>query len=412
MNPEPLTHLPHPAERAHYLRLADRRVAEVPLWPDGHFAGRGIVLCAGGVRYFTCAYVAVRILRHLGVTLPIELWYRGPAEMSAAMIELVRPYGVRCVDAYEEARRHPIHRLDGWELKSFAVLHSAFEEVLYLDSDNVPVENPERLFDREEYRATGAVFWPDRYPQSGDTPWLRREAWDVCGVPFTDTPEIEAGQFLVDKRRSWRALHLALHYNEHSEFYYRYFHGDKDTFPMAWRRLGQPFALVPHPLVDTWAALVVYQHDFDGRRIFQHRNGDKWSLAGRNMALPGFEHERECLGFLDELRAVWDGVVRRVPEEFSSAERAVYERLAGRPLVYRIGEAPGRAMRLDYGFTIGEGSGDLERTWMVEEDKDGDVVLGIANDAGFTCFLRRAPDGRWHGMWRTFERQPATVEEL
>ena len=46
---------------------------------------------------------------------------------------------------------------------------------------------------------------------------------------------------------------------------------------------------------------VMCQHDFDDRRIFQHRNLAKWSL-GDNRRIPGFLREEECIRFIIELR--------------------------------------------------------------------------------------------------------------
>jgi len=37
----------------------------------------------------------------------------------------------------------------------------SFSEVLYLDSDNIPLTDPSYLFDHEVYKRHGAVFWPD-----------------------------------------------------------------------------------------------------------------------------------------------------------------------------------------------------------------------------------------------------------
>lgn len=34
-------------------------------------------------------------------------------------------------------------------------------QVLLLDADNLPLANPERLFSSDEYRHTGALFFPD-----------------------------------------------------------------------------------------------------------------------------------------------------------------------------------------------------------------------------------------------------------
>jgi hypothetical protein len=51
----------------------------------------------------------------------------------------------------------------------------------------------------------------------------------------------------------------------------------------------------------------MFQHDFRGRLLFQHRNGDKWNLFGTNRRVPGFRHEEDCRGFLRELRQNWSG---------------------------------------------------------------------------------------------------------
>jgi hypothetical protein len=51
------------------------------------------------------------------------------------------------------------------------------------------------------------------------------------------------------------------------------------------------------------------QPDFQGRRIFQHRNFDKWRFDGRNRRIPGFLHEGLCLRFIKELRERYTGRV-------------------------------------------------------------------------------------------------------
>ena len=54
-------------------------------YPAERFEGRGIVICGGGAKYFPCVYVLVRLLRHLGCQLPIEVWHLGAKEMTGAM---------------------------------------------------------------------------------------------------------------------------------------------------------------------------------------------------------------------------------------------------------------------------------------------------------------------------------------
>jgi hypothetical protein len=273
--------------------MADEFLRSAPPWPEDRFRGRGIVMCSGD-KYFPSAWVCIRMLRHLGCELPIELWQLSEQELGAPLRRLLEPYAVRCVDASEVRQRHPVRQLNGWELKPYAMLHSAFEEVLWLDADNVPVRDPTFLFDAEPYRRQGAAFWPD-FGRLGP----ERAIWRICQVAYADEPEFETGQVVLNKRQCWHALQLTMHLNEHSDFYYRHVHGDKETFHMAWRMLGRDYAMVPtppHPLKGTMC-----QHDFEGRRLFQHRNTAKWRLRGGNRRVEGFELEAVCLGFLDEL---------------------------------------------------------------------------------------------------------------
>jgi len=55
---------------------------------------------------------------------------------------LVEPSG-ECINAREFMNRHPMRNPLGWELKSYALLHSSFREMLLLDADNVAVQNPD-----------------------------------------------------------------------------------------------------------------------------------------------------------------------------------------------------------------------------------------------------------------------------
>lgn len=55
-------------------------------------------------------------------------------------------------------------QLDGYMAKPYtikvaALLNSAFEDILFLDADNVVVRDPTYLFDSPEYLDTGAMFF-------------------------------------------------------------------------------------------------------------------------------------------------------------------------------------------------------------------------------------------------------------
>ena len=50
----------------------------------------------------------------------------------------------------------------GYSFKAYALTFATtFDEVLIMDADNVPLLNPEPLFESAQYRQKGSTFWPD-----------------------------------------------------------------------------------------------------------------------------------------------------------------------------------------------------------------------------------------------------------
>lgn len=82
---------------------------------------------------------------------------------------IVRRIRLRLLVALCASRR--MHSTD-WSLcllaqKGDAIARSSFSEVLYLDSDNVPLVDPTFLFDSPTYQKHGIVLWPDFNRDSG-----------------------------------------------------------------------------------------------------------------------------------------------------------------------------------------------------------------------------------------------------
>lgn len=359
---------------------------------------------AGGEKYFPCAWVLATRLRALGCTLPIEFWHLGEWEMDEQMRQLASELGAECVNASRLQREHPVRQLHGWGLKPYAILHSKFREVLLLDADNVPVRDPTFLFDSAQFNASGAVFWPDYGRLQPD-----RLIWTICDVPYRDEPEFESGQVLVDKQRCWNALQLTMHMNEHSEFYYQHIHGDKDTFHMSWRMLNQPYAMIPHPIHRL--PCVMCQHDFDGKRLFQHRNLDKWTLKGRNARIRDFIDELHCFNALEDLRKRWDGVVRLDSSTDRESRSYCQEIVEARYFCYERVGYDSRPMEFLPDGTIGLGTARLERAWCVRRTGDGEPVLWILGES-LTCILRRELKNRWIGKWESYEQMPINLSKF
>lgn len=379
------------SEAEHHRRRLDEVAWQEDAYPEHRFSGRGIVICAGGLRFFTNAYVCASMLRWHGCTLPIQFWHLGPAEMTDEMRELVAHLGVTTVDAHVVRQAHPARTLNGWELKPFAIIHCPFEDVLSLDADNVAVRDPEFLFSADPYLRTGAVFWPDYGRLSAD-----REIWDVVGVEYRDEPEVESGQLLINKRRCWHALRVAMFMNEWSDIYYQHVHGDKETFHLAWRKVGHDYAM-PDRGIESLAGTMC-QHDFDGARLFQHRNMRKWQLYEANESTPGFLMEDVCLQFLDELRGRWSVSNGSATTDSDMRTRIVNQR----DYVYcRVGLDFRRIALLGDGF-VEAGSGAWERRWSVAGPADAPKLL-VWDESDVLCELVYE-GGMFHGQWLKHER--------
>lgn len=352
--------------------------------------GRGIVTCAGGVRLFVCAYVLVRILREtLGCRLPIEMWHFGGEEITPAMRALLSDRDVDLIDASAVLQDRPAAIADGWQLKAYALVHSRFDEVLFLDADQVPVRDPAELFGWPHYREAGAVFWPDVIDLRGDN-----GIWALCGLAGETCRSWESGQILVDRRRHWRALNMALRLNERAETVYRMVYGDKDTFLLAWRMADAEKAVVPHlPFRDQ---RILVQRDFDGLPLFQHRTGTKWNYSGKQYEIDGFAHWDACLGFLADLRAAWNGRLFFPPDR-SAAARAEEARLAAAAEVHlvHLGDHD-TVVRLLPGHQIGAGRSIDRQNWYVAETEAG-LDLVLHDGERITYRLSRRDGGRWSG---------------
>jgi hypothetical protein len=379
---------------------AEKFIATIPPYPGG-FDGRGIVICGGGLQYFTCAWVCINMLRRWGCDLPIQLWYLGSQEMTACMELLLKPLRVECIDGLEVRKKYPARILNGWELKAYAIIHSPFKEVMLLDADNVPIVDTTVLFDSIHFKKAGAIFWPDFGRLGIDHP-----IWSICGVAYRDEPEFETGQIVVDKERCWDALCLSMWYNEHSDFFYSYILGDKETFHLAFHKLNRPFAMIETPidaLEDTMC-----QHDFLGRRIFQHRNLDKWDLLIGNKYIAGFLFDEECHRYLQELRTLWNECWRRECFLRSRTDReynVITQIIATSFDYHRIGYDV-RPMKFLENGAVGQGAGGQEMFWDLKSTDDGSFIFEIYSHKEITCCLIESTDKVWRGPWLHNERMP------
>jgi hypothetical protein len=393
-----------------HIRLLEQVVARPWRYPEGRFAGRGIVSCVSAKPghssgkdlshgYFPGAWVMVNELRRLGCTLPVTFCHLGPLEWDPQLTRLVAPLGVTVIDLRDRERQDPMRILAGWETKVFALQHAPYEEVLFLDADNVPVRDPAYLFDDPRYRERGAVFWPDLPPYDRDE-WLPHVVWHNVGMEYHDTVDFESGQLLVNKRMCWAELAACRHINEHSDWYYKFIFGDKSTFHLAWKKCGTDWAMPDTPA--GWNGRAILQHDLDGGLLFEHACQNKPGLGG--YPDPGFlTNPGECDDHLTALRKAWGGRLwtNDAPD---AVEGEVIDRLVGCLFEYRRLGLDARQLRLLEDARVGRGAARCEFGWSVMSDAAGPVLSLTDLDGKPTALLRESGDGVWRGRWLEHER--------
>ena len=99
----------------------------------------------------------------------------------------------------------------GFSFKAYTLAFvTTFDEALILDSDNLPLQNPEGLFSSPQYLKTGNSFWPDWWQRSKTQTipfWLDVDPfayntfglsapWEATTHPLTAT---ESGTMLIDR---------------------------------------------------------------------------------------------------------------------------------------------------------------------------------------------------------------------
>jgi hypothetical protein len=251
--------------------LAARSAPPVPT-----LEGTGILICGGGP-FIPSAYVVVRLLRKFGVRLPIEIWHAGKDEIPDWVRRAYAPWDVTFHDVTAFYPERPQEELRGWPIKTAALMSSKLRHTLFLDADCFPLRNPVFLLSTDEYQNTGALFWPHMKNQ-----FMTSDAkiWDLTGLSYQGDSEFESGIVAIDKRRCWQELSLAHWMNANSSFWYNYVLGDKDTFYIAWRKLGAEYFL--GPACRRYKAVITRHFWKDGIPLVDHRGGtSKYGLPRR-----------------------------------------------------------------------------------------------------------------------------------
>lgn len=235
---------------------------------------KGIVTIGGGF-YSWMAYVQLLQLRKIGSELPVEIIIpnRQDYKRERQFCEKFLPqYNAKCVVVEDRFGADVVKNWNivSYQYKAVALAISSFQHTLLLDSDNSPVQAPDRLFESKVYKKNGMVLWPDYWKRTMSPEWYEiidkpvsltekvRDGRFPLVIPQKLTPEeeeetsftdlkgtiadlsTESGQVMLNKATHGKVALMTLYYNIFGPvLYYKLFslgalgEGDKDTFATA-----------------------------------------------------------------------------------------------------------------------------------------------------------------------------------
>lgn len=215
---------------------------------------RGLVSTAGGA-YLPVLVISLRMLRRTGSQLPMEVFLASPDEYESFICDIVlRALNARCVILSEILDSvATTSKISRYQFKSFAMLFSSFEEILFLDADAFPLYDPESLFTTEPFLSRNLVTWPDFWARSESPLYYTISSQPVPSMD--DRATTESGEILISKKTHSKSLLLATYYNYFGpSHYYPLFsqgsagEGDKETFIAAATVMGESFYQVSEPI--------------------------------------------------------------------------------------------------------------------------------------------------------------------
>ncbi|CAK4104077.1 unnamed protein product [Aphanomyces euteiches] len=311
---------------------------------DDKKPSRGIVMVVYD-KALVPLYASVRYLRHdLDSALPIEIWYRSD-ELNAT-----NPVLQSLLALPDVTLREILDPLaTSFYVKPYVIFFSHFQNVLFLDADNLPLRDPDFLFDTTEFQTNGALFWPDFWHPGHTIFNVHSDSlvWPMLNMSFVDMFEQESGQLVIDRARCERALHMLMFYAFHRirPQEPKRIHipagftvpknaaklpdkpnliaalnlvwGDKDLFRLAWLKTGTPFYMMEHPpgalgffgkppafdifgnaldhddesKPDRFCGQSMVQYDKKKRPLFLHRNTIKLGVSPTSRQRQWFEYQ-------------------------------------------------------------------------------------------------------------------------
>ena len=274
------------------------KIRQLDFQPPSHLDGDGVVTYGDG-RVWRMLVVAVKMLRRFNSTIPIQVWHVGGVGNELDGL-------VTLVDVDRMREKHPFHH-DRWTIKTWAIAHSGFRRVLFLDADAYCVTDPAPLFSVLD--DTNFAYWHDL------PGYANRTNYDLLNPEIGGrewAPQVQGGHFLVDcgSPAGWKKLMLARWYDQHANVWWNHQGGeDQGGWRLILTLLGDYQCLGGADWVG-----VAFDVRWRGASYIVHRcQGKLWGTGepARDDRLP---QEREVMQLLNSLWPETQGRVETVDD--------------------------------------------------------------------------------------------------
>ncbi|KAE8152682.1 mannosyltransferase putative-domain-containing protein, partial [Aspergillus avenaceus] len=244
---------------------------------------RGIVSTAGG-SYLPVLVISLRMLRRTGSQLPMEVFLADWNEYDGYICQVVLPsLNAKCVllsdilDTVPDSKT----KIEKYQYKPFAMLFSSFEEILFLDADAFPLQDPELAFKSDLFRSKGLITWPDFWGSTASPLYYEIASQDRPAPNIRQSTE--SGEVFLSKRTHLKTILLCAYYNYWGPSHYYPLlsqgaagEGDKETFIAAATVFNEPFYQVSEGI----RALGRHTNDgFAGSTMVQYNPMEDYALT-------------------------------------------------------------------------------------------------------------------------------------
>ncbi len=233
-----------------YIEETYKFIKLIPEIPNNIEKKKGLIICSGDF-HFVSAFLCLKSVIHFCPDIFIEFYYCGSELFDFQKELLLKEFKnielINCLDILPKWFPYEIkeENIKGYMIKPFALMMSKFEECLLLDADILVMNNFENIFEDENYKKYGNIFWPDiQFDKNEEkkrmfpNDFYIFEQFKVLNPYESNLYLCESGQILINRIKTWKALCLNYFFNYFNNYFYKYFFGDKDLYYLAFKILG------------------------------------------------------------------------------------------------------------------------------------------------------------------------------